>query len=71
MKDLDIQSEPLDEQDQQYIAAAQAGSTATQPGPTSGGEDYIEELQKLAGLRDAGIITGEEFEAKKQQLLGL
>lgn len=71
MKELDIQPEPLDAQDRQDIATAQAGSTATQPGPTTGGEDYIEELQRLAGLRDAGIITAEEFEAKKQQLLGL
>ena len=33
--------------------------------------DYIEELKKLAELRDLGIITDEEFEAKKKELLGL
>jgi len=33
--------------------------------------DYIEELKKLAELRDLGIITDEEFEAKKKDLLGL
>jgi len=33
--------------------------------------DYIEELKKLAELRDLGIITEEEFEAKKKELLGL
>ncbi|MFM8322210.1 MAG: SHOCT domain-containing protein [Chloroflexota bacterium] len=32
---------------------------------------YIAELQQLAGLRDMGIITNDEFEAKKKQLLGL
>ena len=31
----------------------------------------LEELEKLAGLRDEGIITEEEFTAKKRQLLGL
>jgi hypothetical protein len=31
----------------------------------------LEELEKLAALRDKGIITEEEFNAKKQQLLGL
>jgi heat shock protein HslJ len=29
------------------------------------------ELQQLAQLRDQGILTPEEFEAKKKQLLGL
>lgn len=33
--------------------------------------DYIEELTKLADLKTKGIITNEEFEAKKRQLLGL
>lgn len=33
--------------------------------------DYIKELEKLAGLRDKGIITDEDFEAKKKQILGL
>lgn len=32
---------------------------------------YIEEIKKLKGLLDAGIITQEEFDAKKKQLLGL
>ena len=33
--------------------------------------DYTAELEKLAGLRDQGIITAEDFEAKKKQLLGI
>ena len=32
---------------------------------------YIEELEKLAVLRDRGIITEEEFAAKKRQILGI
>ena len=32
---------------------------------------YIDELEKLAGLRKKGIITDEEFNAKKKQILGL
>lgn len=31
----------------------------------------LDELEKLAALRDKGIVTEEEFEAKKKQLLGL
>lgn len=30
-----------------------------------------DELKKFADLRDAGILTDEEFEAKKKQLLGI
>lgn len=33
--------------------------------------DYTEELTKLKGLLDAGIITEEEFTAKKRQLLNI
>jgi hypothetical protein len=33
--------------------------------------DYTAELEKLAKLRDEGVITAEDFEAKKKQLLGL
>lgn len=33
--------------------------------------DYLDELERLAGLRDQGIITDVEFEAKKAELLGL
>jgi hypothetical protein len=32
---------------------------------------YIEELKQLAQLREQGVITEEEFTAKKRQLLGL
>ena len=31
----------------------------------------LEDLEKLAALRDRGIVTEEEFAAKKKQLLGL
>jgi len=31
----------------------------------------IDELEKLASLKDKGIITVQEFEAKKKQLLGI
>jgi hypothetical protein len=71
MTDLNIESEPLDDDDRQEIAAAQTDSTASPSQTAVGQGDYVEELKNLAGLRDHGIITSEEFEAKKQQLLGL
>lgn len=43
---------------------------AAAPAPAAAG-DYTEELEKLAKLRDEGVISPEDFEAKKKQLLGL
>jgi membrane protease subunit (stomatin/prohibitin family) len=59
------------EQDQQaYEAQAyeqQAAAAAAAPAEP----DYMAELAQLAKLRDQGILTPEEFEAKKKQILGV
>ncbi len=34
-------------------------------------EGYTDELEKLSDLKVKGVITNEEFEAKKKQLLGI
>ena len=47
-------------------AAAAAPAPAAAPEP-----EYMGELERLAQLRDQGIITNEDFEAKKKQLLGV
>lgn len=44
-------------------AAASAAQTVQQ-------EDYVEQLKKLGELRDSGILTEDEFTAKKKQILG-
>lgn len=36
---------------------------------TAGGGDVAGQLEKLAGLRDQGVITPQEFEAQKAKLL--
>ena len=41
------------------------------PAPAAPEPDYVGELERLAQLRDQGIITNEDFEAKKKQLLGI
>lgn len=33
--------------------------------------DYTMELEKLAKLRDDGVISADDFEAKKKQVLGI
>lgn len=48
-------------------SAARSGHTGGQPA----GMDPYEELKKLKELLDLDIVTKEEFEAKKKQLLGL
>ncbi len=44
---------------------------APAPEPPVSSNDNIEQLKQLAELRDQGILTEEEFAAKKKKLLGL
>lgn len=39
--------------------------------PAGLSDDVYEQLKKLGELREAGILTDEEFQAKKTQILGL
>ena len=75
MKELNIQSQPLTEEDQAALggaAPAEEGSPAPSAEASPASESsYLEELEKLGELRDKGIITDAEFEAKKKELLGL
>jgi predicted mannosyl-3-phosphoglycerate phosphatase (HAD superfamily) len=72
MKELNIQSEPLTAEDQAALGQSEESAAAPAAAPGSSGQaSYLEELEKLGELRDKGLITDEEFEAKKKQLLGL
>lgn len=42
-----------------------------QPPPAPAEPSYVAELQRLAELKSQGLITDEEYEAKKKQVLGL
>jgi Short C-terminal domain len=53
----------------QQVAAQQAAQAAAPAAPAE--PDYATELQKLAQLKGQGLITEEEFEAKKKQILGI
>jgi hypothetical protein len=47
---------------------------ATQPEPAAapaGSDDQLAQLEKLGQLKEQGILTQEEFDAKKKQILGL
>jgi len=42
------------------------------PAPAAPAEPgYVGELERLSQLRDQGVITDQDFEAKKKQLLGI
>lgn len=51
-------------------ADAQAAS-GVRSAPAAAPVDAVEEIQKYKALMDAGVITEEEFSAKKRQLLGI
>ena len=54
-----------------YMAEQPAQAPAAPAVADPGGGDYTAELEKLAKLRDDGVITAEDFEAKKKQILGI
>lgn len=60
----------------QQAAAAQAAAAPPPPqpaapaAPAAGGVDVVAELQKLAALKDQGILNDAEFAAAKAKLLG-
>ena len=67
------QDEKYSAQDQaaydQQMAAAQAQAAAAPAAPAE--SDDAAEIQKYAALMGQGLITQEEFEAKKRQILGI
>lgn len=58
-------------QEEKWAGQEQEQSAPQEPPAPSGESDYTAELEKLAKLRDEGVITPEDFEAKKKQLLGI
>jgi membrane protease subunit (stomatin/prohibitin family) len=54
-------------QQQMYAQQAAAQQAATAPAEP----DYTAELEQLAQLKNQGILTEEEFQAKKKQILGI
>ena len=51
-------------------AAAQQKAFDSYVRETAGSADVATQLEKLAGLRDKGVITAQEFDAQKAKLLG-
>jgi hypothetical protein len=66
-------SEQAEQQEAQAAYEQQQAQAAAAPPPAAAPAepDYVAELEKLAQLKSQGIISDEEFEAKKKQLLGI
>jgi len=59
--------------EQQQMAAAQQQQYAPEPTPAAAapaGDDLTAQLQQLAQLHNAGVLSDAEFAAAKQKLLG-
>ncbi|HET6950167.1 MAG TPA: SHOCT domain-containing protein [Acidimicrobiales bacterium] len=58
-------------QRQEYEQQAQYAAPPQPAAPASGGADVTAELERLATLRNQGVLTDDEFAAAKAKLLGL
>ena len=70
------QAEKFSDRDQQIAANRGEGwvegaQSASGPSAHPPQDDSISQLKQLAELRDQGILTEEEFAAKKAQILGI
>ena len=63
MDDLGIEKQKVSDTDRE--------ETAGQAAPAGEAPNYLDEIERLAHLKEQGYITQEDFEAKKKQLLGL
>ena len=56
------------------MADAQTSQQAAPPpaaGPAPAPQDDMAQIQQLATMKDQGLLTEEEFQAKKKQILGI
>lgn len=68
MDELGIEKQQVTDADQEEGGGAPAAPEPAGQGGTEGG---LGELEQLAKLHEEGILTDEEFTAKKKQILGL
>ena len=58
-------------QAQQEVVAAQQQATATAAPAQDSFDEQLVQIQKLSVLKEQGLLTEEEFQAKKRQILGI
>jgi Short C-terminal domain len=68
MKDpVGFQKQAMEQAEQAFKAA---GFNVTEAGAASGSDPTVDALEKLADLRDRGVLTDEEFAKQKARILG-
>ena len=65
------QANRYSDQDAQYVEQQAAAAEQGAAGATGGMDDTASQLEQLAKLKEQGILTEEEFAAKKKQILGI
>lgn len=70
-EEIDVIATPDDEEKFYHIILDLHGNSKPSSQPTQQTQhiDFADQIKKLADLKDAGILTEEEFSAKKQELL--
>lgn len=68
---FEVFQDVIPEKEHGFVMANKSSKTLTENSSSEKGKSEIELLREFAKLKDEGIITVEEFEAKKKQLLGL
>jgi Short C-terminal domain len=72
MQDMQAQMDQMQAQMGAPQAPAPAApAPAAAPAAAGGSDDIAAQLTQLKGLVDQGVLTQEEFDAKKKQLLGI
>ena len=54
----------------QALMSREAARPSATPGVAAADADPVAQLERLAALREKGVVTEEEFQAAKAQLLG-
>ncbi|NJN80980.1 MAG: SHOCT domain-containing protein [Caldilineaceae bacterium] len=70
----DQQQQAVDQAAQQAYDAGQQDALAQQAAAAPASDDFSQQLvqiQQLSALKDQGLLTEEEFAAKKSQILGI
>jgi hypothetical protein len=65
------QSQEQYAQQQAELAAQEAQYYAPPPPSAAAEPDYAAELERLVQFKNEGVLTEEEFQAKKKQILGI
>ena len=70
-RNMEAYSEAAHEvQGEQVVYAQQPQQSAPAPQASAPQQDVVSQLERLAALKDQGILTEEEFQAQKAKILG-